>query len=152
MLPPDARVATDIPVRTDAIVRGRSRALPFIRPPPNSPQPPPGAVFYMDFAGPLLSSHPHKFIVYCGVVDAGSAYSGMFPGHGMTAALATSSLSEFIADVAAKMGFDTGYKPCIVRSDQGAAFVATYFREFLTDRQIQQSLACTYGSPVPFLS
>jgi transposase InsO family protein len=142
-LPPDARVATDIPVR-DAVVRGRSRALPFVRPPPNAPQPPPGAVFYMDFAGPLLPSHPHRFTVYCGVVDAGSGYSRVFPGHGPTTELATSSLSEFIADVGAKLGFQTAYKPYVVRSDQGSAFVSSSFHEFLTDRQIQQSLACVY--------
>ena len=98
----------------------------------------------MDFAGPLLPSHPHKFTVYCGVVDAGSGYSRTFPGHGPTSALATSSLAEFIADVGAKLGFQTTYKPYVVRSDQGSAFISASFHEFLTERQIQQSLSCVY--------
>ena len=77
-----------MPVR-DAVVRGRARALPFHRPPPDAPQPPPGAIFYMDFAGPLLPSIYNKFTVYCGTVDAGSGYGRLWPAHSMTADVAT---------------------------------------------------------------
>ena len=141
-LAPNTRVATDLPMR-EAVARGRSRALPFSRS-PATPQPPPGAVFYMDFAGPMIASRPHRFVCYCGLTDAGSGYGRCFPGHGMTATLASSSLSIFIADVASKMGLDSTYKPHIVRSDQGSAFVSREFREFAADNQINLSLAATY--------
>ena len=98
----------------------------------------------MDFAGPLTPSHPHKYVVYCGVVDAGSGYSRVFPGHAVNASLATAALSSFIADVGSKLGFQTAYKPYVVRSDQGSAFVSSNFKEFLAERQIAQSLAATY--------
>jgi transposase InsO family protein len=34
------------------------------------------------------------------------------------------------------MGFHGDFKPLIVRSDQGSAFVSFHFREFLSARQI----------------
>jgi len=142
-LPDGTRIATDLPVR-DAVVKGRARALPFHRPPVDAPQPPPGAVFYMDFAGPMLPSHPHKFKCYCGVVDAGSGYCRLYPGFTQTATIATAALKSFIADVGAKLGMQTAFKPLVVRSDQGSAFVSHAFREFLADEQISLSLAATY--------
>ena len=42
------------------------------------------------------------------------------------------------------MGFHGNFKPLVVRSDQGSAFVSHHFREFLSAHQIHQSLACTY--------
>jgi hypothetical protein len=57
-LPPNASVSTQLPV-SNAVIQGRSRALPFHRRAPDADQPPPGAVFYMDFAGPLSASMPH---------------------------------------------------------------------------------------------
>jgi hypothetical protein len=143
-LPPNTVASTTIPVR-DAVMRGRSRALPFVSSgAPSDSRPPPGAVFYTDFAGPLVKSHPHAFTCYCGAVDAGSGYGRLFPAHGMTAVVASATLSLFTADVAAKMGLTTTFKPSVVRSDQGSAFVSHHFREFLGDRQIQLSLAATY--------
>ena len=62
----------------------------------------------------------------------------------ISSCIAVASLSLFMADVAAKMGLGTAFKPCVVRSDQGTAFVSHHFREFLSDRQIRQSLAATY--------
>ena len=56
---------------------------------------------YMDFAGPMIKSVPHQYVCYCGVVDAGSGYSRIFPSHSMTAKVATASLAAFIADVGA---------------------------------------------------
>ena len=77
-------------------------------------------------------------------MDAGSAYGRIFPCHSPSAQVATSSLHTFTADIASKLGFDTTFKPQVVRSDQGSAFIARHFQEFLNDRQIMQSLASTY--------
>ena len=142
-LPPNTLAASNLPVR-DAVIQGRSRALAWHKPPPDAPQPPPGAVVYMDFAGPLTASTPHRFTVYCGAVDAGSGYGRVFPAHGMTAAVAEASASSFIADLGAKMNFNTLFKPAIIRCDQGSAFVAHHFREFLADLQIHQTFSAAY--------
>ena len=48
-------------------MRGRARALPFLsKNPADRTPPPPGAVVYMDFAGPLMPSFPNGFTTYCG--------------------------------------------------------------------------------------
>ena len=62
----------------DAVARARARALPFHKLRDPSELPAPGAVLYLDFAGPMLNSYPHKFAYYCGVVDAGSGFSRLF--------------------------------------------------------------------------
>ena len=143
-LPPDTIVSTILPVR-EAVQRGRARAAPFTRKPELlDEQPAPGAKIYMDFAGMLLKSFPHGFVCYCGAVDAGSGYGRLFPAFGMTAQVAAASLGIFIADIGGKLGLMTAYKPLVVRSDQGSAFTAHAFREFLGQRQIPQSLANTY--------
>ena len=143
-LPPNATVSTDLPVR-DAIARGRARAVPFLRKHiQDVSQPPPAAVFYMDFAGPLIASVLHRFTCYACAVDAGSGFGRMFPAHHMTGVVATASLETFTAEVGSLMGFHGNFKPLVVRSDQGSAFVSHHFREFLSARQIHQSLACTY--------
>jgi transposase InsO family protein len=143
-LPPNTAVTPNLPVR-DVITRGRARAAPFLRKPPAEVrQPPPAAVIYMDFAGPLLPSIFHRYTCYVCCVDAGSAYGRLYPAHNMTAAVATAALEVYTAELASLMGFHGGFKPLVVRSDQGSAFVSYYFREFLAARQIHQSLACTY--------
>ena len=142
-LPPNTVASTTIPVR-EAILRGRARASSFGSVSDPAVQPPPGAVFYMDFAGPLTKSFLHGFTYYCGVVDAGSGYGRLFPCHGPTATVASAALATFTADVAAKMNLHYAFKPAVVRTDQGSAFISHHFREFLDDRQIQLSLACTY--------
>ena len=146
-LPPSTVLSSTIPV-SEAVMRGRERAAQWVRKPlADVTQPPPGAVLYADFCGPMVASHPHRFTCYCGYVDAGSGYGRVFPAHGMTAAVAIASLELFIADLAAKMGLGAAFKPSVVRSDQGAAFVAHNFQEFLSERQIQQSLAAVYTPP-----
>jgi transposase InsO family protein len=62
----------------------------------------------------------------------------------MTAAVATAALDAFTAEMGAHMGFHGTFKPFIIRSDQGSAFVSHYFREFLQAHQIHQSLECVY--------
>ena len=58
-LPPNVVMSTTLPVR-EAVMRGRARALPFLsKHPVDRTPPPPGAVIYLDFAGPLLPSFPH---------------------------------------------------------------------------------------------
>ena len=143
-LPPNAQATPDLPTR-DAVSRGRARALPFLRKPPEDVrQPPPAAVIYMDFAGPLLASIFHRYTCYVCCVDAGSGYGRLYPAHHMTALVAAGALESYSAELASLLGFHGGFKPLVVRSDQGSAFVSFYFREFLSARQIHQSLACTY--------
>ena len=65
-LPPNVVMSTTLPVR-EAVMRGRARALPFLsKNPADRTPPPPGAVVYMDFAGPLMPSFPNGFTTYCG--------------------------------------------------------------------------------------
>ena len=77
-LPPGTTARQDL-VADDAVMRGRMRALPFTQVTAPSERPAPGAAIYMDFAGPMTSSHLHKFNTYCGVVDAGSGYARAYP-------------------------------------------------------------------------
>jgi hypothetical protein len=88
---------------SQAVIRVRSRALPFFRPPPLALQPPPGAVLYLDFLGPLIPSFPHDFTTYCGVCDAGSGWGQSWLAHRMAAEIATSSYAKFIAILGAKL-------------------------------------------------
>ena len=142
-LPAEASL-TSVPV-SDAIIRGRSRALPFHKN-PDGEQPAPGAVVYMDGAGPLIPSFPDGYVSYCVAVDAGSGFGRIWPSHRaqLDAATATRCLEAFIAQLAALLGLFSGFKPHVVRSDQGSAFTSFHFSEFLAARQILQSLACTY--------
>ena len=62
--PQRAILSTNLPA-PDAVVRGRMLARPFLsRPPPDRTPPPPGAVIYLDSCGPMIPSHPHKFVNY----------------------------------------------------------------------------------------
>jgi transposase InsO family protein len=140
---PQSNVLVDLPVR-DAVVKGRSRAAPFHKQVAGEAQPPPGALVYMDFAGPLIESVLHRFACYCGTVDAGSGYGRVWPDRNMTAPVASSALAKFVADVASKMSFNELYKPAVVRSDKGSAFIAYHFREFLADRQIHLTYSAEY--------
>ena len=40
--------------------------------------PAPGSTFYLDHAGPMLPSFPHRFTSYAGGVDAGSGYARLY--------------------------------------------------------------------------
>ena len=143
-LPPATSLSTSLPLR-EAVARGRARATPFYRPDGLSlPQPAPGACVYMDFAGPLIPSQFHRYTAYCCTVDAGSGYGRAWPCHHMTAAVAEACLDQFIADLRVKMALGSAFTPQVVRSDQGPAFVAHHFREFLAAHHIHQSLACVY--------
>ena len=143
-LPPTATLTTEFPVR-EAVLRGRSRAAPFHRPDEHHlPQPAPGSTVYMDFAGPLLPSIVHRFVAFCCTVDAGSGFGRAWPSHFMTSSVAEASLERFLANVGALMLLPGPLKPHVVRSDQGPAFIAHNFREFLSASQIHQSLSCVY--------
>ena len=143
-LPPNVVMSTTLPVR-EAVMRGRARALPFLsKHPVDRTPPPPGAVIYLDFAGPLLPSFPHGFTTYCGAIDAGSLYGRVIAAHTMTKEIAGQTLSLILADIAAKMQSAVPIKPYVVNCDNGSAFISKYFREFLADRQIQLRLSPPY--------
>mgnify|MGYP003688411697 FL=1 len=62
-----------------------------------------------------------------------------------TAEVAASALGQFIADVAAHLrSLDGTYKPSIVRSDKGSAFLSYHFRDFLAHRRIRASYSSEY--------
>ena len=135
-LPPNAVMNGTLPVR-EAVMRGRARALPFFaKPPADLTPPPPGAVIFMDFAGPLLPSFPHGLTTYCGAIDAGSVYGRIMAAHTMTRDIATQTLQLMLADIAAKMKSAVPVKPFVVNCDNGSAFISKHFREFLADKQI----------------
>ena len=135
-LPPGVVMSGSLPVH-EAVMRGRARALPFLsKPPQDRTPPPPGAVVYMDFAGPVAPSFPHGLTTYCGAIDAGSLYGRIMAAHTMTRDIATQTLSLILADIAAKMQSAVPVKPFVVNCDNGSAFISKHFREFLADRQI----------------
>ena len=135
-LPPGVVMNGSLPVR-EAVMRGRARALPFFATAPQDrTPPPPGAVIYMDFAGPVAPSFPHGLTTYCGAIDAGSLYGRIMAAHTMTRDIATQTLSLILADIAAKMQSAVPLKPFVVNCDNGSAFISKHFREFLADRQI----------------
>ena len=135
-LPPGVVMNGSLPVR-EAVMRGRARALPFFATAPQDrTPPPPGAVIYMDFAGPVAPSFPHGLTTYCGAIDAGSLYGRIMAAHTMTRDIATQTLSLILADIAAKMKSAVPLKPFVVNCDNGSAFISKHFREFLADRQI----------------
>ena len=85
-------------------MRGRARALPFLsKHPTDRTPPPPGAVIYMDFAGPVMPSFPNGFTTYCGAICAGSVYGRVVAAHTMTKEVASATLALFMADISAKM-------------------------------------------------
>ena len=142
--PQNAILSTTLAAR-DAVMRGRARALPFMHKQPiDRTMPPPGAVIYMDYAGPLVKSHPHRFTGYSGVICAGSGYGRMYPTHKMTAEVAKASFGSFVADLTSKMGLSVMIKPRVVVSDQGSYYMAVNFREFLSDEQVAHRPATVY--------
>ena len=62
----------------------------------------------------------------------------------MTAEIATSACAKFIAILSAKLGFNHGSKPVIIRSDQGSAFISTHFREIAANLRSQLMYSATY--------
>ena len=139
----DVRLTTP-PEDNEALERGRSRAAPFYRPPLDAPQPPPGAKFYGDFAGFLLPSYPDGYTAYCGWVDAGSGYGRIFPCHDMTAKTASTTLAAFTADVGAKLNLQTHFKPSVIRTDNGSAFISHHFAEFCNASGSQPTTSAPY--------
>ena len=143
-LPPNVVMSTTLPVQ-EAVMRGRARALPFLsKNPADRTPPPPGAVMYMDFAGPLMPSFPNGFTTYCGVVCAGSIYGRIVAAHSMTQDVASMALAMFISDITAKMQSPVPIKPHVVNCDNGSAFISRHFREFLADKQIQLRFSPPY--------
>ena len=137
-------MSTTLPVR-EAVMRGRARALPFLhKHPTDRTPPPPGAVVYMDFAGPVMPSFPHGYTAYCGATCAGSIYGRVVASHSMKKEVASATLAMFIADMSAKMDSAIAIKPSVVNCDNGSAFVSQHFREFLADRQIQLRFSPPY--------
>ena len=142
-LPDSGYLRTDFGV-VDAVARARARALPFhsLRDPESVP--PPGAVLYLDHAGPMIASYPHRFTYYCGVVDAGSQYARVYACHGPTKESARRAQEGLIADISALMGLTHLLKTSVVISDQGSAFMSQYFRDFLLEAQTRHWPSTVY--------
>ena len=142
-LPASASLRFDFGV-IDAVARARARALPFHKLRDPSELPAPGAVLYLDFAGPMVGSYPHKFEYYCGVVDAGSGFSRLFACHGPTKEVAKRAVEMVLADISALMGLTHTLKPQVVVTDQGSAFMSKFFSDFLADSQVRHWPSTTY--------
>lgn len=142
-LPPNPHLRYDFET-TDAVTRARSRVLPFHRIRDPDPLHVPGSTVYMDFAGPMVASYPHKFIYYCGAIDAGSGYARLVPCHSATKEVAKACLELLTADIRALMGLTHRFLPHVVVSDQGSQFMSEYFRDFLADEQVVHRPAVTY--------
>ena len=142
-LPSSSNLRADFGV-IDAVARARARALPFHKLRDPSELPAPGAVLYLDYAGPMIASYPHKFEYYCGVVDAGSGFSRLFACHGPTKEVAKRAAETLLADMSALMGLTHTLKPQVVVTDQGSAFMSKYFADFLADSQIRHWPSTTY--------
>ena len=143
-LPDGAVMRTDLDMPA-AVARGRMRALRFCARGVDTMLPAPGSTLYLDFAGPLIPSRLHRFTSYCGIVDAGSGYVGEYACHAQSAAVARQSLDAFITELSNLLGLAHRIKPQVVNCDQGAAFVAREFTEFVeSDVQAQLQYSSTY--------
>lgn len=109
-LPEAARLKYDFPM-LESVARARARLLPFHESRDPESLPAPGAVVYLDFAGPMTHSYPHKYSHYCGAVDAGSGYSRILPCHHPTKEVATQCLETLLGDLTALMGLSHKLKP-----------------------------------------
>jgi len=142
-LPGSSYLRFDFPV-SDAVAQARSRALPFhtLRDPDQIPAP--GSLVHLDFAGPMIDSYPHRFRFYCGAVDAGSGYSRVLACHGPTKEAASSCLSALLSDMRAHMNLSHRILPHVVVTDQGSAFMSSFFRDFLSDNQVRHYPSAVY--------
>lgn len=142
-LPVAAHLRYNFPM-LDAVAHARSRALPFesMRDPDQIPAP--GSMIYLDFAGPMIESYPHKFRFYCGAVDAGSGYSRLLACHGPTKEVASLCLRVLLSDVRSLMALSHPLVPNVVVTDQGSAFMSYHFRDFLADSQMRHWPSATY--------
>lgn len=142
-LPPHVHLKHDFQV-SEAVARARARLKPFHDLQEPTQLPAPGAIVYMDFAGPMTASFPHKFIYYCGAVDAGSGYSRVIPCHAATGEVAQRCLDRLMADLRAHMGLTHKIQPQVIVTDQGSQFMSKYFTDFLATEQIVHRPAVTY--------
>lgn len=85
----------------ESVARARARMLPFHGSRDPDTLPAPGATIYMDFAGPMTPSYPHKYTHYCGAVDAGSGYGRVIPCHHPTKEVARQCLELLLGDLTA---------------------------------------------------
>ena len=143
---PAGSVPSSTMIVPEAVMRGRTRALPFFHQHPVDRTPPaPGAVIYMDFtATNLVPSYLHRYTCYCGCVDAGSGYGRAYPGHRAGQEQATAALAAFIAELSSVMGLAAPMKPQVVTTDNGAAFVSHHFKEFVASEQIRLNFSSPY--------
>ena len=141
--PPNAPMRTDFP-QSEAVIKGRMRAKPFADAREPHSLPAPGSTFYLDHAGPMIPSFPHRFTSYAGGIDAGSGYARVFPVHSADAASAELTVHGMITDISHLMGLTNPLKPSVIKSDQGSAFMANYFQDFLGSQQIAFHPATAY--------
>lgn len=142
-VPSPLHLKWDFPI-PEAVANARARALPFHTSRDADSLPAPGSFIYMDFAGPMTPSYPHKFIHYCGAVDAGSGYSRIVPCHSPTKEIAQQCLELLLADLRMLMGLSHRLTPHVVTTDQGSQFMSQHFRDFLSQEQIRHWPSVVY--------
>lgn len=142
-LPDQTHLKHDFQV-PEAVIAARSRLLPFHANREADSLPAPGSIIYMDFAGPMVESYPHKFKHYCGAVDAGSGYSRILGCHSPDKETARQCLELLLADLKMLMGVSHRLSPQVVVTDQGSQFMSYYFRDFLSSEQIRHWPSVVY--------
>lgn len=142
-LPDSSHLRYDFPI-SDAVAQARSRALPFHSARDPDQLPAPGSLVYLDFAGPMVESFPHKFRFYCGAVDAGSGYARLLACHGPTKEVASACLAALLSDLRSHMDLSHRLLPHVVVTDQGSAFMSYYFRDFLAADQVRHWPSSVY--------
>lgn len=144
-LPTATHLKYNFPV-LESVARARARMAPFnnLRDPDDLPAP--GAMIYMDFAGPCTPSfsYPHQYTSYCGAIDVGSGYARIVPCHSPTKAEAQRCLELLLADMRTLMGLTHKLRPQVVVSDQGAQFMSHHFVDFLSSEHIRHWPSTTY--------
>ena len=129
-----------------AVARARMRAGAFPRGHSDDPATEPLYKLYMDFDGPIaVKSHIHGYRLLCGVVDGYSGLGGVLSCRSPTAAVAVSTLSQFLIYCRVLLRSSVPVTPTIVRTDQGSAFTSSVFRDYVRSLSAQHSLAVTYA-------
>ena len=129
-----------------AVMKGRMRAAPFPGHHDDDMNFPPFYKLYMDFAGPTgVKSIIHEFRHYCGVVDFCTGLGMVYACRAQTADVAISSLKQYLIAARVLLKSSEPITPTIVRTDQGTAFMARDFTDYIASLSAMHSPAVTYA-------
>ena len=127
-----------------AVLRGRLHALPLFREIHSTNEHAPGAKVFMDSCGPLVASVRTQHRHFMGCVCAGSGYAVLLPCLSPTAEAAQQCLALFIAEMRSLIGEQRYLSPLVIRTDNGSAFIASRFQEFVDQSQSHLTFSSPY--------